>query len=133
MVTDCVVDQHWNWNNHQLFNFNKIPSNNKQFNSHRLVSRYIRIYIYGLCQESCLLINSKTLLSGVRFAVGVHKNKAKFARQFDFNRPPGKIYQRGWKVRRGLVCDFYCRQLWLQIMSKKLTTEEIYLSLPKSN
>ncbi|KAK2156104.1 hypothetical protein LSH36_221g00048 [Paralvinella palmiformis] len=37
----------------------------------------------------------------VRFAIGAHKNAVKYSRQLDFNRPSGKIYQRGWKCKAG--------------------------------
>ncbi|KAK2140204.1 hypothetical protein LSH36_1439g00021 [Paralvinella palmiformis] len=45
----------------------------------------------------------------VRFAVGAHKNPVKFSRLVDFNKPPGKIYQRGWKCKtgcKGLISSF---------------------------
>ncbi|KAK2154945.1 hypothetical protein LSH36_253g04056 [Paralvinella palmiformis] len=45
----------------------------------------------------------------VRFAVGAHKKAPKFSRQLDLNRPPGKIYQRGWKCKagcKGLITSF---------------------------
>ncbi|KAK2139655.1 hypothetical protein LSH36_1661g00033 [Paralvinella palmiformis] len=53
------------------------------------------------CKFKLMAIIQQDAVMWVRFAVGVHKNKAKFARLFDFNRPPGKIYQRGWKCQAG--------------------------------